>query len=77
MLGQFYFNVLRVQCLKQDNNIPPVSDSSDTTAPASQQVVCRKHRITTSGTNECIEYGIIPESATNGHMKIVPFGRHF
>ncbi|KAH7638145.1 hypothetical protein HUG17_9250 [Dermatophagoides farinae] len=77
MLGQFYFNVLRVQCLKQDNNIPPVSDSSDTTPPVSQQVVCRKHRITTSGTNECIEYGIIPESATNGHMKIVPFGRHF
>ncbi|OTF72824.1 hypothetical protein BLA29_008761 [Euroglyphus maynei] len=75
MLGQFYFNVLRVQCLKED--MTPISppDQPETTVPP--QIVCRKRRLTTMGASECLEYGVIPDSGTKRRMKIAPFGRYF
>ncbi|KAH9419901.1 hypothetical protein DERP_001734, partial [Dermatophagoides pteronyssinus] len=73
MLGQFYFNVLRVQCLKEDGN--QTSEISETTS--TPQIVCRKRRLTKMGTNECLEYGVIPDSGVNQRIKIIPFGRYF
>lgn len=29
------------------------------------------------GTNECLEYGVIPDSGVNQRIKIIPFGRYF
>ncbi|UXI14130.1 Phospholipase A2 isozyme PA4 [Sarcoptes scabiei] len=79
MLGNFYFNVLKIHCLKEDQyGVASIANNNNSSVPSTllsvvPQLVCLKFK--NQATQECLEQGLSSDSSFK--MRIVPFGRHF